>query len=94
MVKFISMVTTLSSKSISIWIKQNQNGGFNELIVNYYGTNKSELSKIGTNFLSLFEQKPLMTAIEAAERIFEATGIIRSEQQARVFMKRHGLKFI
>lgn len=90
----ISMVTGLSSNRISFWIKQYQKGGFNELIVNNYGTNISELSNHATSLLSSFEQKPPMTAIEAAERIFEATGIIRSEQQVRVFMKRHGLKFI
>lgn len=90
----ISKVTGLSSNSISFWIKQYQKGGFNELLINSYGTNKSELANHATSLLSSFEQKPPMTASEAAERIFEATGINRSEQQVRVFMKRHGLKFI
>jgi hypothetical protein len=36
----ISMVTGLCSNSISFWIKQYQKGGYNELIVNNYGTNK------------------------------------------------------
>ena len=35
-----------------------------------------------------------MTATVAAERIREMTGISRSEQQVRAFMKRHKLKFI
>jgi transposase len=35
-----------------------------------------------------------MNTAEAAQRISEMTGINRSEQQVRTFMKRHGLKFI
>jgi transposase len=35
-----------------------------------------------------------MSSAEAVERINEMTGIVRSEQQVRSFMHRHGLKFI
>ncbi len=34
-----------------------------------------------------------MKASEAVERIREKTGINRSEQRVRAFMKRHNLKF-
>jgi transposase len=88
------LATGLYSNGISFWVNEYKRHGFNGLLTNKYGTNKSELEKHSTTFLSCFEQQPPMTAAEAVERIFEMTGIQRSEQQARVFMKRHGLKFI
>ncbi|MEJ7679692.1 MAG: IS630 family transposase [Segetibacter sp.] len=45
-------------------------------------------------FYVLFRTRPPMNAAEAAQRISEMTGINRSQQQVRAFMKRHGLKFI
>jgi transposase len=39
-------------------------------------------------------QKPNVNAAEAVQRISDMTGISRSEQQIRAFMKRHGLRFI
>src|SRR4051812_8670357 len=46
------------------------------------------------SILSSFSKQPPMCAAEAVERISEMTGIKRSEQQVRAFMKRHALKFI
>ena len=71
--------------------KQN---GFEGLLVNNYGTNKSELEDNADSILSSFKMRPPLTASEAANRIEEVTGIERSTQHARVFMKRHGLKFV
>lgn len=45
-------------------------------------------------FYLLSKMRPRLTASEAANRIKEMTGIERSTQQVRVFMKRHGLKFV
>ncbi len=41
-----------------------------------------------------FLQRPPVNAAEAVQRISDMTGISRSEQQIRAFMKRHGLRFI
>ena len=73
------------------WIKEK---GFDGLLTNKYGTNKSRLQQHGESILYSFSQKPPMNASEATQRISEMTSIIRSEQQVRAFMKRHGLKFI
>ncbi|MEJ7676702.1 MAG: hypothetical protein WKG06_02250 [Segetibacter sp.] len=48
----------------------------------------------GESILCSFSHKPPLNAAEAAQRISEMTGINRSQQQVRAFMKRHGLKFI
>lgn len=90
----IHLVTGLYSNGISFWVNEYKKNGLAGLLSNNYGTNKSELENHSTSFLTCFEQQPPMTATEAAERIFEMSGIKRSEQQVRVFMKRHGLKFI
>lgn len=59
-----------------------------------YGSKKSELENHADSILELFQIQPPITAAGAAERIKEMTGISRSDQQVRAFMKRHKLKFI
>ena len=76
------------------WIQAYKNNGFEALITNKYGVTKSELENHSDSILECFQLKPPMTASEAAERIREMTGISRSEQRVRAFMKRHNLKFI
>jgi transposase len=54
---------------------------------------KADRKNIAKVFYVLFP-KSTMNAAEAVQLISEMTGINRSEQQVRAFMKRHGLKFI
>ncbi len=92
--RFISLITGLHYNMVGFWIKVYKEKGFDGLLTNNYGTNKSEMENHAENILDSFLQRPPMTAAEAVQRISEMTGITRSEQQVRTFMKRHGLKFI
>jgi transposase len=64
------------------------------LLSNNYGSKKSELENHADSILKSFQIQPPMTSAASADRIREMTGINRSSQQIRVFMKRHELKFI
>lgn len=90
----IGLITGLHYNTVSYWIRVYQQKGYEGLLVNNYGVNKSELEIHSESILSSFCQQPPLCAAEAAERIHQMTGITRSEQQVRAFMKRHGLKFI
>lgn len=90
----IGLITGLHANIVSYWIGVYKEKGFEGLLTNNYGTNKSRLEEHGESILGSFSQKPPMNTAEAAQRISEMTGINRSEQQVRAFMKRHGLKFI
>jgi len=90
----IGLITGLHSNTVSHWIKVYQQRGYEGLLANHYGTNKSGLELHSDAIPSSFRQQPPMCAAQAAERIHEMTGIQRSAQQVRAFMKRHGLKFL
>ncbi len=84
----------LHYNSVGEWINVYKANGFEALLSNNYGNKKSELENHTDTILKSFQLHPPMTAAVAAERIREMTGISRSEQQVRAFMKRHDLKFI
>lgn len=88
----IGFIAGLHYNMVGFWIKVYQEKGFDGLLTNNYGTNKSELENHAENITASFLQQPPVNISEAMQRISEMTGISRSEQQLRVFMKRHGLK--
>jgi transposase len=90
----ISLITGIHPNTVSHWIRVYIEQGFDGLLTNNYGTNKSELEEHAESILDSFLKHPPINASEAAGRILEMTGIDRSTQQIRAFMKRHGLKFI
>lgn len=90
----IGLITGLHPNVVYQWVRVYKEKGFEGLLTNNYGTNKSELEGHVESILDSFLQQPPMNAAEAMQRISEMTGITRSEQQVRAFMKRHGLKFI
>jgi transposase len=92
--QMIGLITGLHRHIVSYWINVYKEKGFEGLVINNYGTNKSKLEEHAESILSSFSQRPPMNAAEATQRISEMTGINRSEQQVRAFMKRHGLRFI
>ena len=92
--QLIGLITGLHPHIVSHWINVYREKGFDGLLSNNYGTNKSKLEEHAESILCSFSQTPPMNAAEATQRISETTGINRSEQQVRTFMKRHGLKFI
>lgn len=92
--QLISSIVGLHYNTVAYWIMVYESKGYEGLLTNNYGTNKSELEGHSESILSSFAQKPPMNAAEATQRIYEMVGIERSEQQVRSFMKRHKLKFI
>ncbi|MGH2645087.1 MAG: IS630 family transposase [Chitinophagaceae bacterium] len=92
--EIIGQIVGLHTNTVSHWLRVYSEEGFEGLLTNNYGTNQSELDRHGESLLSSFLKTPPMNAAEAAERIEEMTGIKRSTQQVRAFMKRHGLKFL
>jgi transposase len=90
----IGLITGLHYNIVAFWIKVYKEKGFDGLLTNHYGTNKSELEVHAESILDSFLDRPPINAAEAMQRISKMTGINRSEQQVRDFMKRHGLRFI
>ncbi len=90
----ISSITGIHSNTVSHWVSVYAQQGFEGLLTNNYGTNKSKLEEHAESILDSFLTHPPINASEAADRIMEMTGIDRSTQQVRVFMKRHGIRFI
>jgi transposase len=90
----IGQLTGLHRHSVRHWVQLYQNGGFESLCRFKYGTNKSELESHCDSILESFTKQPPMSAREAKSRIEDLSGISRSPSQVRVFMKRHGLRYI
>ena len=90
----IGFITGRHPNTISHWIAVYKWQGYEGLLCNHYGTNQSELQEHSACILSCLSKQPPRSAAEAAGRILEMTGVERSQQQIRTFMKGHGLKFI
>lgn len=90
----IGQIVGLHANTVSHCLRVYVEEGLEGLLANNYGTNQSELEVHAESLLASFLKMPPMNATEAAERIEEMTGIKRSTQQVREFMKRHGLRFI
>ena len=90
----IGLITGLHPNTVARYINSYSCKGFEGLLSNNYGTNQSELEPHSQSILHSLSQQPVRTACQAAERIGQMTGIKRSPQQVRTFMKRHGLRFI
>jgi transposase len=92
--KMIGLAVGLHANSVSRWISVYKKEGYEGLLSNGYGGLKSELENDCVSILDSFNNQPPLTAAEAAGRIKDMTGLVRSPQQVRAFMKRHDLKFI
>ena len=92
--KMIGHIVGLNLNAIGDCIHAYQEGGFDALCQNNYGTNKSELDNHAQSLLKSFTEQPPMSTREAKSRIEKLTGISRSPSQVRAFMKRHGLRYI
>ena len=90
----IALITGLHPNTVSHWVAVYQLEGYQGLLSNHYGTNQGELQQHACSILDRFSRQPPRSAAEAADRIGEMTGVQRSTQQVRIFMKRHGLKFL
>ena len=86
-------ISGLHPNVVARWISVYQQQGLAALKTNNYGKGKSKLETHAATLLADFEATPPHNSAEAAQRIFEKTGILRSAQQIRAFMKRHGLRY-
>jgi len=92
--RIIGYAVDLHYNAVGQWILVYKQKGFEGLLTNNYGSRKGEIDNHACSILESFKNQPPITASEAAERIKKLTGLVRSDQQVRAFMKRHGLKFI
>ncbi len=90
----IGLAVGMHYNAVGKWINTYKTKGFEALLSNNYGSKKSELENHADSILESFQIQPPMTAAGAAERIREMTGISRSDQQVRAFMKRHKLSLL
>jgi transposase len=59
-----------------------------------YGTNQSELNKHQQDLISYFEKYPPPSVNAAVHVREQRTGIRRSPNRVRIWMKHHGLKYL
>ncbi len=92
--KVIGLTVGLHYNAVGEWIGVYKKQGFAGLLRKNYVCKRSEMENHCESILQSFQNQPPLTANEATERIKDLTGLVRSPQQVRIFMKRHGLKFI
>lgn len=90
----IGLFTGLHPNTVARYIKVYRFQGFEGLLSNNYGTNQSELEPHSRGVIDSLIRQPVRTVQHAAERIRQMTGIQRSAQQVRTYMKGHGLRFM
>ena len=90
----IGFICGLHANTVAHWIAIYEQQGYEGLLTNHYGTNRSELEEHSESLLASFHQAPPRCCGEAQERIRQMTGVERSTQQVRAFLKRHGLTFL
>ena len=88
----IGSLVSLSENTVRKYIKEYEEEGIEKLKeINFYRP-ESELLEYKETLEKYFEKNPPMNIKEAAKRIEELTGIKRSENQVRLFIKRIGMK--
>jgi transposase len=88
----ISQLCRISKQTLVTYLKQYQEGGFEQLEKFSYIGQHSKLNQHAPTLKTYFEQHPPRTVAEARQAIKEQTGIERSPTQVQVFMKRIGMK--
>jgi transposase len=94
--KFVPEIASLvqqNDDTVRSVIKKFQKGGIELVTAMDSNHPKSDLEQHRTSLIEEFTLRPPASAKEAAARIEKLTGIKRSEQRVRVFMKNIGMKF-
>jgi len=90
--KEIRRLCKISKTTLTIYIKQYQSGGIDELKkINHKGQ-PSKLNQYTDILKDYFEKNPASSVAEASNVIEKLTGIKRSPTQVREFLKRIGLR--
>ncbi len=90
--KDICQLCKISKTTLTVYIKQYQNGGIEELKKIDYKGQPSKLNQSSDFLKEYFEKHPASTVAEASDAIEKLTGIKRSPTQVREFLKRTGLR--
>lgn len=89
----ICKLASISSTTLTSYLKRFNELGLNRLLEPVYHIPKSELEEHSEEIKSYFEKNPVSTMKEASHKIEELTGIKRSSQRVRIFLRGLGLRF-
>lgn len=89
----IQKLTGWNVKTIQAHLNLYKNGGIEGLKHREPRRPKSDLEEHKTSIEEEFRLRPPSSIKEAAERIFQLTGIRRSKTRVEVFLKKIGMKF-
>jgi transposase len=89
----IASLVQRDPRTVRTVLKNFQKGGIELVTTIEYNQPTSELEQHRTSIIKEFTQRPPGSAKEAAFRINKLTGIERSPERVRVFMKTLGMKF-
>ena len=90
----ICEVCRITRATLSKYLKLYQEGGFAKLqVINYQGR-VSDLDAYTDEITDEFKKRPPRSSAEAADRIEKITGIKRSSNAVREWIKRLGMKYI
>ena len=88
----ITRLTGISPNTLRVYLRQYQTGGLSALKQLNYHPQESELLTHRTTIEDYFRTNPPMTTKESAAKIYEPTGIQRSESRVRALLKRIGIE--
>ena len=88
----ICQLCRISKQTLVTYLKQYQEGGFEQLEKFCYRGQPSKLNQQSSTLKAYFEEHPPRTVAEAKQVIKDLTGIERSPTQVQIFMKRIGMK--
>lgn len=88
----ICQLCRISKQTLVTYLKQYQEGGFEQLEKFGYTGQPSKLNQQVPTLKAYFEEHPPRTVAEAKQAIKDQTGIERSPTQVQAFMKRIGMK--
>ncbi len=82
----------VSKNTIGTYLRQYRDGGIDAVKTLKFHVPSSELDKQTTSLEAYFREHPPATAKQAMDKIEELTGLKRSPERVRAFMKRIGMK--
>jgi len=90
--KDICWIAKLCSTTVTEYLREYQEGGLDALKTLSFRKPRSDMEEYRGTLETYFREHPPATAKEAMATIEKLTGLKRSPQRVRVFMKRIGLK--
>ena len=88
----ICRLTKVSTETVRNYIKEYNNGGIESVQTTRFRRQASEMAKSSQSIKEYLEKNPVATLPQAAEVIYQLTGIRRSAVQVSKFLKKQGIK--